>query len=258
MSRHGHSPADFHVGNASPSFVSNSRRLLQVKSQKHYTHGHKDGKMSGSRLYRVALPPIDDGDWNARVFKRRTSETDLLDTAILILTDWSGSMRGTKCETAGKAAGLVNDAFARVLHIPLEIVAFSSNGDAPSLGIIKGFNESVSADKMADRFFDFLRFMSGNNDADSLLWAYNRILQRKEKRKVIIVLSDGSPADGIGDPVHALKVVVTRILEEKKCDLYGIGIEDNNVERFYPKNKVIYRIDELEPALVEVMGRALS
>lgn len=258
MSKWGSTPENFHIGASSPSFVSNARRMLQVKAAKHYNNGYKSGKLATSRLYRVALPQIDGGDWNARVFKKRTQEADLLNTAITVLVDWSGSMACEKCHCAGKAAGLINDAFSRVLHVPLEVAAFSSNGEIPSIGVIKSFNETVTADEMALRFYDFLDYMSGNNDADVLLWAYNRILQRKEKRKVIIVLSDGSPADGIGDPYHALKTVSERILAEKRVDLYGIGIMDENVKAFYPRNRVIRRIEELEPSLVAVMSEVLT
>lgn len=258
MSRYGARVSDYHVGKSSPAFVSNMRRLLQVKAAKHYTHGHKSGKLAASRLWRVGLPPIDGGDWNSRVFKVKSSETDLLNTAVLFLVDWSGSMSGTKSQYAAKASALVNDAFGNVLHVPLCIVAFSSNGETPVLGIMKGFNERVSADSMAERFHDFLGHMSGNNDADSLLWAYRHILERPEKRKIIIVASDGSPADGIGDPFHALKTVTQDILKSGIVDLYGLGIMDENVKHFYPKHKIIRRADELENALVDLMGNALT
>ena len=257
MARYGNA-SDYHVGATSPAFVSRMRQLLQVKAAKHYVHGYKDGKIAASRAWRVGLPPIDGGDWNARVFKRRTAETDLLDTAIIILGDGSGSMSGEKFATMAKGCALCNEAFGNVLHVPLSIAAFSSSGDIPVIGIMKGFNERVSADVMSERFADFLIHMSGNNDADTLQWAYRRILERPEKRKVIIVLSDGSPADGLGDPYYALEQVTKEILREGRVDLYGIGILDDNVKHFYPKSKVIYHIGELEHALVDVMGKALS
>jgi cobalamin biosynthesis protein CobT len=248
----------YHVGKSSPSFVSNMRRLLQVRSAKHYSHGHKSGKLAASRLWRVGLPPIDGGDWNGKVFKKKTQETDLLNTCIIILADGSGSMSGSKFETAARGCGLCNDAFSTVLHVPLCVVCFTSYGPTPVLGIMKDFNERVSDDQMAERFHDFSGKMSGNNDADSLLWCWNKILYRPEKRKIIIVMSDGSPADGIGDPYFALKHTTEQILKDGRVDLYGIGIMDTNVTAFYPKNRVIDRISDLEPALVEVMGKALT
>lgn len=248
--------AAYHIGNASPAFVSNMRRLLQVKAAVHYEHGFKSGKIAPGRMYRVGLPPIDGGDWNSRVFRKCTQESHLLDTAILLLVDWSGSMHGSKATTAARAAGLCNDAFGRVLRVPLSIVAFTSSGPTPKHAIVKDFDSRVSADDVAERFADFK--LSGNNDADSLLWAYYKILPRKERRKIIIVLSDGSPADGYGDPVYALKCVTKQIVDEKRVDLYGIGILDSNVKMFYPKWKIVNKITDLEPALVDVMGKALT
>lgn len=249
---------DCHIGKASPSFVSNMRRLLQVKAAVNYENGYKSGKVAASRLWRVGLPPIDGGDWNGRVFKRITGHSDLTDTAIMLLSDASGSMGGSKYTTAAKACALCNDAFGVVLHIPLCIVTFTSNGPIPVMGMMKDFNDRVSADDLAERFADFSHRKSGNNDADSLLWAYHHILPRKEKRKVIIVLSDGSPADGNGDPYYALKQVANTIQDEKIVDLYGLGIMDTNVSYFYKKHKVINSIGELEPTLVDLMGKALT
>ena len=252
-----HSASRFMLEQRSPAFANNVRRLLQVRAATSYNLGEKSGKIAASRLWRVGLPPIDSGDWNSRVFKRETEESDVLHTAVFLLVDWSGSMAGRKCEAAAKASQLINDAFAQVLHIPLKIVAFTSTGPFPVMGVMKNWNERVSDVSMAERFFHFSSRMSGNNDADALLWSYKDIIKRDEKRKVIIVLSDGSPADGFGDPYFALKQVVGQILKEKRVDLYGLGIMDTNVKDFYPKNVVINRESELERSLVALMGKAL-
>lgn len=255
---YGQSVSDFHIGKSSPSFVSNMRRMLQARSARHYTMGQKSGKIARSRIYRVGLPPIDSGDWNSKVFKKRTQETDLMDTCVSLLGDWSGSMGGSKSEHTAKATGLINDAFAKVLRIPVEILAFSASGSRPVMGIIKSFGKSASADQIAERFHSFLAHMSGNNDADALLWAYSRILKQPQKRKLLIVLSDGAPADGIGDPSYALKQVTKRITEEKRVELYGIGIMDRNVERYYPRWRVIDHGEGIESALVDVLGNMLK
>jgi cobaltochelatase CobT len=250
--------SSYHIGKASPAFVSNVRRLLQVKAAVNYEHGYKSGKIAPSRLWRVGLPPVDSGDWNSRVFKRVTSHADLQDTAILLLGDASGSMGGQKFMTEAKACALCNDAFAQVLHIPLCIVTFTTRGPVPYLDIVKDFRDRVSADDIAERFANISTRMSGNNDADSLLWSYHHLLSRREKRKILIVMSDGSPADGIGDPSYALSTVASSIEKEGVVDLYGLGIMDRNVEIFYKKHKVINRISELEPGLIDLLGRALT
>lgn len=257
MLAYGESPTDYHIGKSAPAFVNQARRLLQIKQAKYYTHGMKSGKVSASRLWRAGMPVVDDGDWNSRVFKKKQSNGDVTNTAITVLVDWSGSMGGIKAQCAAKAAGLLNDAFSRVLHIPLEILAFSTFGSAPSIGIIKSYKKAATADQVAERFVRFLSHMGGNNDADSLQFAYQRILQRKERRKILIVMSDGSPSDGVGDPVFALKAVCDDITKQGLVELYGVGIMDRNVERFYPKYRVLKSHCQIEPCLIELLTEAL-
>lgn len=258
MSRYGSTVSMYHVGKTTPGFVANARRLLQVKSAVHYEMGHKHGKLAPSRMWRVGMPPIDSGDWNSRIFKQKRQESDVFDTCFTCLVDWSGSMGGDKATAAAKAAGYINEAFANTLHMPVEILSFSSHGDQPVMGVIKSYGRKATNDQIAERFYSFLDYMSGNNDADSLLWAYDRILKRKEKRKLLFVLSDGSPADGLGDPVYALKQVTSRIEQERRVELYGIGIRDTNVERFYKKHHVIRYGEDIESGLIAVLSKALS
>lgn len=252
------SVSEFHVGASSPAFCNQARRLLQIKQATYYTHGHKHGKLDMARVWRAGMPPIDSGDWNSRIFKKKRSNGDITDTAIQVLTDWSGSMGGTKAQCGAQAAGLLNDAFSRVLHIPLEILAFTTNGSRPIIGIIKPFSKGASADQVAQRFHSFLTHMSGNNDADSIQFAYARLVKRKEKRKILIVLSDGCPADGVGDPVYALKTVVQDIESKGIVEIYGIGIMDYNVKRFYSRHRIVKAASEIGPCLIELLTDALK
>jgi len=248
----------FHIGETAPAFANKARRLLQIKQAKSYTHGMKSGKISMSRIWRAGMPVMDDGDWNSRVFKKKHQDGDVTNTAISVLVDWSGSMGGIKAQSAAKGAALLNDAFSRVLHIPLEVLAFSTYGSAPIIGEIKPFAKNVTADQCAKRFHKFLRYMGGNNDADSVQYAYQRLLKRKEKRKILIVMSDGSPSDGVGDPVYALKSVVDDIVRQNRVEIYGIGILDQNVKKFYPKYRVLKKHDEIQSCLIELLTEALS
>ena len=34
-----------------------------------------------------------------------------------------------------------------------------------------------------------------NVDGEALLWAFNRLILRQEKRKILIIISDGAPVD---------------------------------------------------------------
>ena len=104
------------------------------------------------------------------------------------------------------------------------------------------------------RFASFSKHMSGNGDPDAVLFAYNRIKDRNEKRKVLIVLSDGSPSFAIqGCADHGLKQVTQDIERSGVVELYGIGIQDSNVTRFYKNNVVIRNVSDLDTKLVELL-----
>jgi hypothetical protein len=226
------------------------RRLLQVLSQSHYQHGMKKGKISIKNVYRCTLK--DSGSYQEKIFKKKIT-SDILDTAVLVLTDMSGSMGGAKIVHAGKATVMLNEAIGKI-GIPLEVVGFTETWHHIRHNIFKRFDGKINEDLMMKNFAKAAEdCMANNADGDSVLWSYNRLRTRKEKRKILIVLSDGSPAGYRGDGDSYLKDVVTQIEKEKKVEIYGIGIMDTNVERYYKNNKVIDSADSLESALLSVI-----
>jgi cobalamin biosynthesis protein CobT len=174
------------------------------------------------------------------------------------VVDVSGSMGGHKIMHAAAAASLLNQTIGNVLHVPTEIVAFSSSG-VSSMFVIRAFDSTlVATDEIINRFGDASHYMAGNSDGEAILWCYNRIVRRKEKRKVMIVLSDGSPSDGRpGDIHHYTMKVVKEIEKDHRVDIVGIGIMDKNVEIFYKENYVLYTVDEIEPALLKLIDKKL-
>jgi cobaltochelatase CobT len=84
-----------------------------------------------------------------------------------------------------------------------------------------------------------------------------RLGQRRETRKILIVLSDGRPAahGGAGGFDAHLKSVVKSI-QGSGTDVIGIGIQDQSVKAFYPKHVIINRVSEL-PSVVMTQLKAL-
>lgn len=227
------------------------RRLLQVRSQSTYQHGLKRGKVSPKSIYRGALR----GESSQRIYKKR-QDSDVLNTAVMIAVDYSGSMGGDKVVNAAVSAKLLNDAISAI-NIPLEMYTFDDCG-APRHGLIKAFSKRVDSNTLLDRMADAAyRQMSGNSDGESILWGYDRLIRRKEKRKILIVLSDGSPACGRGDCDYYTKEVVREIEKRKEIDILGIGIEDHNVQRIYKQWAVINDSSELEAALLTIIEKKI-
>lgn len=233
------------------------RRLLQVRSQARYTTGATEGKIHRKRAYRAALPTIGDGHWNREIFKRRYQD-DTLDVCVEILCDFSGSMSGEKMAHAAFGGYILSDAIGRVLKVPTQVATFSETGVSSVICVLKNWNESVSEEMYKDRVCRASNTMGGNDDASAIAWAYDDILKRKEKRKIIIVLSDGSPASGrMGDCMRATMDMVKEIEQSRQVEIYGIGIQSRNVNHIYSESETISHPKEIEDAILNTVKRKL-
>lgn len=251
-------------------------RMMAAQSRVFNIAGQRSGRLSGAGLHRlVANDP--------RVFSKR-EEIRAKDTAVVLLNDCSGSMRGSKVSTAMASSYALSSTLERV-NIPHEVIGFTTGGhwgcqiiphhvgqrvkdlaneDTRKSGvnfcrtvpiympIFKEFQERLNSE--VKRRFAYMRHvqpnLGANVDGESLEYAAMRLATRKEKRKVIIVLSDGFPAGARNDAEH-LRMMTTK-LTKMGFDLVGIGIESDAVERFYDNHLVLQSVTELPGA---VMGK---
>ena len=228
-------------------------RLLQIHSRDKYRYGKKRGTLHSKNLYRAGMK--DAHGFNKRVFKQREIN-NCLDVSVTVLGDCSGSMGGSKFSSMGKSMVLLGRVLGD-LNIQHELVGFTDTF-GQLLYLYKPFSASkVSGSILANRVISSSQIMAGNADADAILWCANRIRKEKSKRKIIIVLSDGCPAGGKSDCSLSQPDFLSKVTQEieKSVDLeiYGIGIEDDNVKLFYKDNKVISNSDELDNALLSVI-----
>jgi cobaltochelatase CobT len=99
-----------------------------------------------------------------------------------------------------------------------------------------------------------------NVDGEALMWAYQRLSQRKEQRKIIIVISDGAPVDDATLSVNStnyldahLRDVIDHLEKKDDIELLAIGI-GHDVTRYY-KNAITLRDAE---ALGSVLADELA
>jgi cobalamin biosynthesis protein CobT len=80
----------------------------------------------------------------------------------------------------------------------------------------------------------------------------------KEKTKQMIVLSDGSPS-AYGDYLAIHKDLISSIakIEKMGVNIIGIGINDDNVTRYYKNNLVINNISELPNQIIKELRSLL-
>ena len=233
---------------AGSSLSKKVKRHLMLKGQARYEHAQKRGKISPKSLYRAS---VGDGERGRKVFKKKQTN-DMLDTAVLVLVDFSGSMGGPKMENASASMLMLNDAIGP-LGIPLEIIGFTSHMN-PRHGLLKGFNKRISNEQLAMNIGDFAsRGMHSNSDGESLLFAYDRLIRQQSKRKILLVLSDGQPATSGGDAYGHTIHVAKEIEKVGVVELCSIGIQDDTVSTIYSNWKVIHSSDQLEDAVLSVI-----
>ena len=90
-----------------------------------------------------------------------------------------------------------------------------------------------------------------NIDGEALLWAYRRLTSRPERRRILMVISDGAPVDDSTLSVNPgnylerhLREVIREIESRDFVELIAIGI-GHDVTRYYRRAVTIVDAEEL-------------
>jgi cobalamin biosynthesis protein CobT len=242
------------------NFAQQVRKLIQVRSRVQTQYGTKKGKLDQSRLSRICFNAP---GFNERVFKTRI-ENKTLDAAITVLVDMSGSMGGDKVYNALASTKLVNEVCSTI-NIPLEILGFTDINERgkdsdPLMFVYKSFSDfKVSNDSLEEYFSMSSNYMEGNPDGENILWAYDRLLKRKEKKRILIVMSDGSPAASKG--MRGISTFTHKVIEEieksKLVDIYGLGLCSDSVKDYYKSHSIVNEPQNIPSKLIELIERKI-
>ncbi|UTW11975.1 VWA domain-containing protein [Marinobacterium rhizophilum] len=196
-----------------------------------------------------------------RLARSRTGESRLFLTrsnrvapnaAVHLLVDVSGSMAKTSADSGRKYYQIANEA-ALALTLALEGIPGVSTAVSFFPGCVEDVAMAVrprqSVRREAARFAQTPR---GCTPLAPAMWfAANDLLRQKEKRKLIIVLTDGEPDDW-----NAAHDIVNRC-HRSGFELLGIGIQTRSVERFFPSSLVINDLTDLQRELFNVTKNLL-
>lgn len=251
-------------------------RMMAAQSQVVKVPGYRSGRLHTAGLHRLMA-----GD--DRVFRRKF-ENASKDTAVGLLIDNSGSMGGgysrgsdSKFAVAMKAGYALAQTLDRV-GITSECMGFTTTylrTSIPStpgvsyarieplyMPIFKKFSERFTPTvrkRFASAIFANTVDLRNNVDGECVAIAARRLLTRKEKRKVLLVLSDGQPSCSSYNP-FGLREHLRRTVEDVTkmgVETIGIGIMDDSVKHYYPRHLVLHRVEDLPACVMGELRRIL-
>ena len=251
------------------------QRRLQAQQNRSWEFDLEEGILDAGRLARVVASPT-----TPLSFKRE-KDTDFRDTVVTLLLDNSGSMRGRPISIAAICA----DVMARTLErcaVKVEILGFTTkawkggqsrekwlaDGREVTPGRLNDLRHIIykSADAPWRRTRNNLGLMmkegllKENIDGEALEWAYRRVVNRQEQRKVLMVISDGAPVDDSTLSVNPanylekhLRDVIAMVEKRKAVELVAIGI-GHDVTRYYDRAVTITDVEQLAGAMTEQLA----
>jgi len=99
-----------------------------------------------------------------------------------------------------------------------------------------------------------------NIDGEALTWAHDRLMARREQRKILMVISDGAPVDDSTLSVNPgnylerhLREVIGWIEKRSSVELLAIGI-GHDVTRYYKRAVTIVDVEQLGGAMTEKLA----
>ena len=198
----------------------------------------------------------------------QTREGTTLDTAVELLIDESGSMGGwLQTQLLAIAIGESLDA----IGVPNEITGHTST-DFESYPL-DGFSRTVPMlylhYKMFEENWQTVRHRIVNTsaryqniDGEAVEWCSNRLLGRKESRRIVFSLSDGCPSAGqCNDHQTAANLMrVCKVSRERGVEVYGFGIGTAAPEKYYGKDHFIYlnSIEEMGETFIPNFVRIIT
>jgi cobaltochelatase CobT len=251
------------------------QRRLMAQQLRAWEFDLEEGLLDAGRLARVVANPL-----QPLSFKQE-KETTFRDTVVTLLLDNSGSMRGRPITLAAMSA----DILARTLErcgVKVEILGFTTRawkggrareawlkeGKSPLPGRLNDLRHIIykAADapwRRAKRNLGLMLregLLKENIDGEALLWAHARLLARHERRRILMVISDGAPVDDSTLAVNPgnyleehLRAVIEWIEKTSEIELVAIGI-GHDVTRYYRRAVTIADADALGGTMTEQLA----
>jgi cobaltochelatase CobT len=274
------------LSNISKKMSLKLKRKLLSKRNSFLEFDSSRGILDRKKLSRLVIDPMVEGIYVSN------KNHDYQDTALTILLDNSGSMRGSPIVMSALACEIIAGILEK-FSIKTEILGFTtadwkggkarklweSSGRPKNPGrlnelrhiIYKHFNQSFKKAKINLGLMLKEGVLKENIDGEALLFARSRLMQQSEKRKILLVISDGTPVDDSTTSANDSNIlsdhlnhVINKIEKysqkyshgASKIEIVGIGI-GHTTEEFYRNSITIKSLEELGDVMIEKISELL-
>ena len=216
--------------------------------------GKQTGLLMGRRLDAHALFRSD-----GKVFTKNALPIQPPGMAVGLLLDESGSMSSCDRATYARASAIILYDFCQALRVPVMVYGHSTGSKGVELYSYSEFDATDREDKY--RLVD-ISARGSNRDGAALRFVAERLSHRPEELKLLILVSDGQPAD-TGYYGTAAEEDLRGIQQEyrRKGILFvaaAIGDDKENMERIYGDSFLdITDLNQLPVKLTQVVKRFL-
>lgn len=260
---------------ATSKLANRLQRRLLAKQHRTWEFDLDEGLLDSSRLEQVIVDPM------YPLAYKQEKEMKFRDTVVALLIDSSGSMRGRSITTAAMCGDILGRTLERC-SVRVEILGFTTSawrggqsreewiniGKPQNPGRLNDLRHIIykSADdhwRRARRNLGLMmreELLKENIDGEALIWAHNRLVNRMEQRKVLMVISDGLPVDNSTLLVNSsnyleqhLKYAIDMIENHSPVELIAIGI-GHDVTNHYSRAVTITDAEQLGGAMTEQLA----
>ncbi len=216
--------------------------------------GKQTGLLMGRRLDAHALFRSD-----GKVFTKNALPSQPPEMAVGLLLDESGSMASCDRATYARASAIILYDFCQALRVPVMVYGHSTGSKGVELYSYSEFDATDREDKY--RLVD-ISARGSNRDGAALRFVAERLSHRPEELKLLLLVSDGQPAD-TGYYGTAAEEDLRGIQQEyrRKGILFiaaAIGDDKENMERIYGDSFLdITDLNQLPVKLTQVVKRFL-
>lgn len=210
----------------------------------------REGILDSDALVRLAMK-------DTRVFMRK-GRSNKINCCYYILLDNSGSTggkHGAKRMAECQAAAIQEEAYKGI--IPMKIVAYDDYYGCVVHEVIKDWEENT-AENCCYNFGNYGRDGFGNKDYFDIAIATRELMSRKERNRMLVVLSDGAPGDN--EEIEATRKAI-EAARKKGIKVVGIYFEEGEVQYaddfvyMYQFDYITCAMNELESHLTKVIRK---